>query len=140
MFNIFNKQKTIENLPLVSEKMYRKEIQEIHNEFSNASDKLLEEANNIIKESQNFDYDKLKRLEKLGFSNSSFVKTVRPLLEKSKINEQQIKLVKYYKKEYPNNKFITENQVKEICKKYNLVFGNVSLFTGFIPKKKHKGY
>lgn len=132
---IFNKEAIIEDLPKVASKMYPKEVQEIHNEFDIAADKLVEQAKSIIAESAKLDIDKVSRLEKLGFKQVAQVTTLKPMIEKSKISEEQIKLVKYYQENYPLNKFITEEQVKEICHKYNLVCGDVDRFKGFVPEK-----
>lgn len=117
---------------------YPEEVLKIHNEFNIASDKLLEEANLILKDASSKDAEKVSRLMKLGFTSSSQVKEVTPLLEKAKLSEEQIKLVSYYKQHYPFNKFITEEQVKEICLKYGLICGEISRFKGFVPEKNLK--
>lgn len=132
----FKKKKKVENK--ISTKKYSSEIEEIHNEFNSASDKLLEEAKSIIDNAQKANTSKISRLEALGFKQSNEVKELKPLLEKSKFSKEQIDLLNYYRKKYPFNKFITENQVKEICHKYNLVCGDVSRFKGFVPEKNLK--
>ena len=114
---------------------YPVEVQEIHHEFDIAADKLLEEANQIIKESAHINVNKAERLKALGFEASSEVAKIEPIQKKVAISKEQIELVHYYKKEYPFNKFIVEEQVKEICHKYNLVFGDVTRYTGFVPEK-----
>lgn len=42
--------------------------------------------------------------------------------------------IKYLEFAYPNHKFITEAQVKEICTKYNLVCGEIFRYKGFVPE------
>jgi hypothetical protein len=37
---------------------------------------------------------------------------------------------------YPNNKFITEDQVKSICEKYGLICGDIGMYKGFVPENK----
>lgn len=117
---------------------YPKDVIEIHNEFNTAAEKLLLQAKSIIKEAESKDTGKVSRLEALGFSKVSQVIELKPLLQQSALSKEQIELVNYYKFHYPLNKFITEEQVKAICHKYNLVCGDVSRFTGFVPEKNLK--
>lgn len=118
-----------------STQRYSSDIEMIHHEFEVASDKLLEEANIVLEEAKKADVNKVSRLKLLGFNQSQQVINTEPLLEKAKLSEEQIKLISYYKENYPFNKFITEEQVKEICHKYNLVCGDVDRFKGFVPEK-----
>ena len=110
-------------------------VEEIHNEFETAADKLAEFAKQIIAEAKSKDASKVERLINLGFKQSNQVSEVKPLLEKAKLSEGQIKLLNDYAKKYPFNKFITEGQVEVICKKYNLVCGDVDRYKGFVPEK-----
>lgn len=110
-------------------------VKEIHNEFETAADRLANEAKQIIAEAQSKDVNKIERLIKLGFKKSIQVEEIKPLLEKAKLSEEQIKLLNDYAKKYPFNKFITEEQVEVICKKYNLVCGEVGIYKGFVPEK-----
>lgn len=135
---IFNKQNIMNDLPAIAEKLYPDEIQQIHNEFECASDKLLKEANEIIAEGSKVDVSKLNRLEALGFKQANNVKETKQLVEKVKLSEEQVKTIQYYKEQYPFNKFITEEQVEIICKKYNLVCGGVDRYKGFVPEKNLK--
>lgn len=114
---------------------YPEVVQEIHNEFESASDKLLAEAYLIINSQPEVNSSKTERLNKLGFKNVSEVKTFEKIVKETKFSEKQIELVKYYKNKYPLNKFIVESQVKDICHKYNLVFASIDRFTGFVPDK-----
>lgn len=132
---VFNQQAIIEELPTIAKHLYPKEVMEIHHEFETAADKLLEEAKSIIQEAATKDVDKVSRLEKLGFKQVNQVTQLKPLLQKAELSKEQVELLKYYKHKYPFNKFITEEQVKIICHKYNLVCGDVSRFTGFVPEK-----
>lgn len=119
-------------------KEYPTEVLMIHNEFDTAADKLLEEANGILKKAEKADAVKVSRLESLGFKQASQIAEIKPLLQQAELSKEQIELVSYYKRNYPFNKFITENQVKTICHKYNLVCGDVSRFKGFVPEKNLK--
>lgn len=135
---VFNKQAIMEDLPGIASKLYPKEVLEIHNEFDTAADKILEEAISIINKSSTIDFSKLHRLKKLGFANTKDVVEQEPIIKKVNLSKEQIELVNYYKRNYPLNKFITEEQVKEICHKYNLVCGDVTRFKGFVPDKNLK--
>lgn len=107
-------------------------IDKIHNEFYCAGDDLLREANEIIS-SNVFSEEKTNQLKKFGFTSVPEVVEVEQKVEKKKIAHKTIELVQKYHFKYPNNKFITKDMVEEICKKYNLVFGDVSLYKGFVP-------
>lgn len=124
--------------PAVGKHVYPKEVYEIHHEFEVASDKLLASANEVIKEAASKDVNKVKRLLNLGFKQVQQVEEIQPLIKKVELSKEQIDLVAYYKREYPLNKFITEEQVETICKKYNLVCGGVDRFKGFVPEKNLK--
>ncbi len=133
--SIFNQDVIISELPKIANSLYPKEVLEIHHEFECAADKLLEEANKIISEAGTKDVQKVSRLESLGFKQASQVVELKPLIQKAELSKEQINLVAYYKREYSLNKFITEEQVKTICHKYNLVHGDVDRFKGFVPEK-----
>lgn len=135
---IFNQEAIMEELPIIAKHLYPKEVMKIHHEFETAADKLLEEAKSIIQEAATKDVDKVSRLEKLGFKQVNQVIQLKPLLQKAELSKKQLELLKYYRQEYPFNKFITEEQVKIICRKYNLVCGDVNRFKGFVPEKNLK--
>ncbi len=114
---------------------YPKVVDEIHNEFETAAENLAIEAKQIIAEAKNKDVEKVTRLINLGFKQSNQVSEVKPLIEKAKLSEEQVKLLNEYARKYPLNKFITEGQVEVICKKYSLVCGEVGIYKGFVPEK-----
>lgn len=142
MFNLFKKstkpvinKNSIETL-IDNNNSYPSVVKEIHNEFYNAADKLLEEAKQILKEAESKDIEKGQRLKKLGFIKAQQVNESEQIFEKQILSKKQIKLISYYSQYYPNNKFITQEQVKNICEKYNLVLGQVEWYKGFVPEKK----
>ena len=133
---ILNKEAIMEDMPkMISKAIYTKEVMEIHHEFETAADKLLQESASIIAEAATKDTTKINRLEALGFKQAGQVTELRPLLQKAELSKEQVELVNYYKRNYQFNKFITEEQVKAICYKYNLVCGNVDRFKGFVPEE-----
>lgn len=113
---------------------YPKQVLEIHNEFQTASEKLLASAMEVINQSGANLADKVARLEKAGFKNSVEVKR----FEQVKVTHEQAGLIQYYQQRYPDNKFITEQQVEAICKKYKLECAPVDRYKGFVPDAKLK--
>lgn len=104
-------------------------VEKIHHEFNTAGEAILKEAKLIIDESL---LHKATRLENAGFSQSAEVKKA----SRMKMSKQSADAVTGYALRYPEQKFITEAQVKEICKKYNLKCAPLSRYTGFVPAEK----
>lgn len=115
---------------------YSPEIQRIHYEFMTAGDKLLKEALSVIDNTDNKLLDKGRRLTSIGFVATEEVKLSAKLLALKTEKEKLYRIVEYYHRKYPNNKFITPEQVDIICKKYNLVCGPLSSYKGFVPDEK----
>ncbi|HEX8586101.1 MAG TPA: hypothetical protein VF680_17040 [Allosphingosinicella sp.] len=124
----------VDTLTLSNGKNYPTEVLEIHHEFEVAADKLLENAYAIINSQPTVNKSKIERLSKFGFKQVKEIEEGNEILKKTELSEETINLVKYYKVNYPYNKFITEEQVKTICHKYNLVCGEVARFRGFVPE------
>lgn len=133
MFNLFNKSKQTE-----VKNNYPEIVKEIHNEFFTAGDKILEEANKILLEAPTKSIEKGKRLASLGFSNTPEAINAKSIEGKLLMSKELAEITKYYQFNYPNNKFITEEAVANICKKYSLVCGEISMYTGFVPELKLK--
>jgi hypothetical protein len=108
-------------------------IKKVHNEFDTAQDRLLKEANIIL---NSIDEDELNiglRLMKIGFMKNPIVKKIdHPIISNSK---QKAELVQYYSQTYPFLKFLTEIELKRICKKYNLVFAPIDRYIKDVPLK-----
>lgn len=121
-----------------SSENYPKEVLEIHNEFMTAADRLVEEAKRIIEEKQSKNLSKVSRLKSLGFKQANEVTAAEPVIKKAELSEKQLALLKKYQMRYPLHKFITEEQVQEICHKYNLVCGDAERYKGFVPDAKLK--
>jgi hypothetical protein len=116
-------------------KNQQKLIAEIHNEFDTAQERLLLEAKEIISGTSKFFSEKAERLEKIGFINSNSVvkhKKNKELLVK---NRDQAELIEYYKQNYPFQKFLTEEELNRICKKYGLIYAPVSNYIKEVPEK-----
>lgn len=112
-------------------------IEQIHHEFNTAADILLSEAEEIIAQNEIND-DKYNKLKKFGFNKTKEFTKLSKNIELFNKNSNLANIIKKYQTTYPLNKFITLQQVETICNKYNLVLGETSLYTGFVPKKNLK--
>lgn len=138
MLSLFKKKEPSVQVETIVEEVtskYPKEVQEIHHAFETAADRLLEEAKSVIDQSSSFNLDKVKRLSALGFKQANEVTKGQEIIKKVEFSQEQIDLVKRYKRQYPRNKFITQEQVIEICNKYGLVTAGSSAYKGFVPEK-----
>lgn len=114
---------------------YSKEVQEIHRAFHTAGDELIARAKEILKDKSRRDVLKAKRLKELGFTYATQADITEDL---TKLNEGEIGIIEaeklhYYQIRYPNNKYITLDQVKAICEKYDLIFADICRYKGFVP-------
>ena len=110
-------------------------IEQIHKEFECAGEKLLAEAVSILDEIEKHNFSKGELLKELGFTSAQECVEIESFNKKKEETELNARMVREYSFKYPNNKFITEEMVKEICNKYNLVCGDVDLYKGFVPEK-----
>ena len=108
-------------------------IEEIHNEFDSASEKLLNEARDILNGS--YDIEKGNRLNKLGFRSAKKAVEAQSIKDQLSKKEELNERIMFYQKTYPNYKFITEGMVKDICKKYSLCCGRIGMYIGDVPEK-----
>lgn len=138
-------QKEVERpLPELSPEGSARIIEEIHNAFNGAGDELLSKAKEIVALP---DYDetllkKSRRLDALGFGSSKDVEkakdieiTIANVEESNRHKKEEAETIMYFKNKYPLYKYIDETSVREICRKYGLVYGPVERFTGFVPEK-----
>jgi hypothetical protein len=108
-------------------------IFEIHHEFDTASQKLLDfafETRQKIKED-----DKAERLRKLGFTRLHRVVVNdgnKRILGEIKAS---VDIIEHYQKTYPFQKFVTEDQLDRICKKYGLIYAPVNHYLKDVPEK-----
>lgn len=122
-------------------------IEEIHESFFTEVDNLLKSAKitNSLETDKSELINKCERLKKLGFTNSKEVneaqieiKRLRVLEEDNKSKSKLIEVINYFSFKYPNYKFITEDSVKKICKKYGLIYGTIDRYIGTVPDKNIK--
>lgn len=122
-------------------------IEEIHETFYTEVDRLLADVKvlrSLDTDKQDL-LDKCQRLKSLGFKNTKEVKEAEDeikrldkLKRENENNEKLANAIEYFSFKYPNYKFITEDSVKKICAKYNLVYGSVEHYIGTVPDKNLK--
>lgn len=151
MFKIFNKNNN--NEVVVKEPVYNKKktvneiIDEIHESFYTEVDKLLANAK-ILKSTDTQLEDLIKKAEQLkslGFINTKECKEAQVEINRLNILKEEnnsknnlVDAINYFTNKYPLYKFITEESVKKICNKYNLVYGTVDNYLGTVPDKNQK--
>lgn len=139
MFKLFKKSENPKEVLVVenpTKREYPQVVDDIHNEFFTAGDNILEEATCLLKELEVKDLCKGRRLAALGFGKTMEAAMAIEAENKYATTKEIADSVRYYRMNYPNNKFITEEQVKQICEKYGLIFGETSLYKGFVPEEK----
>jgi len=135
--NPFKQEVKVQNVE-VATLAYPDEVQQIHRAFETAGEKLLMEAQETLKALSDKDCNKGQRLANLGFVQSREALIANKIIEDQQSARKIYEMVSTYKVRYPNRQFITEVQVKEICKKCGLIMGNVSFYKGFVPEKNLK--
>lgn len=122
-------------------------IEEIHEEFYSEVDKLLSEAkiSNSLDTDKQALIDKCSRLKTLGFTGTQEVKEaeeelarITQLKEENSKKDALVQAINYFSFKYPQYKFITEDSVKKICAKYNLIYGAIDKYIGTVPDKNLK--
>lgn len=117
-------------------------VEEIHDTFYTEVDKLLKEAKipKSLETNKQILIEKRDKLVSLGFRNTKECQEANTeinRLEKLKLEnenkDQLIKAINYFSFKYPHYKFITEDSVKKICEKYNLIYGEVNNYIGEVP-------
>jgi hypothetical protein len=117
-------------------------IEEIHDTFYTEVDRLLEYAKvpNSLQTDKADLLIKQKKLAALGFFNTKEVQEanneeirLNRLKIENTLKSDLVEAINYFSFNYPSYKFITEDSVKKICQKYNLVYAEVSKYIGTVP-------
>lgn len=152
MFKLFNR--SAKNEVVVAEpkadfkgKTTNQIIDEIHESFFTEVDRLLADAK-ILKSDETTKQDlisKYESLKKLGFENTkecveakAEIERLNNIKSENRNKESLVSAIDYFSFKYPNYKFITEESVKKICAKYNLIYGDVKRYIGTVPDKNLK--
>lgn len=141
MKNIFKKSKPtyisdplpVAQIPKTKKEKAQKIIEQIHFEFDSSTEFLLMEAKEIIANTK-LD-EKAERLRTIGFTSTKAVTETDEAKKKKEKSLILAQAIEYFSMHYPNYKFINEDCVATICKKYELKLGNASDYTGDIPEK-----
>jgi hypothetical protein len=117
------------------EKVYIPEVQVIHDEFNSEVDRLLAKAKIDREGSDDLDQrvSKLSELSSLGFTNTKGKEETERDVENVIEAKMLTKAIEYFSFTYPQYKFITEDSVKKICKKYSLIYASVGRYIGEVP-------
>jgi hypothetical protein len=110
-------------------------VAEIHEAFYSADERLLQEAKDLLANPAGDKAAKAERIKRLGFGKAQPVKETAERTALASKASSTIKTIEYWRTYYPNNKFITEPEVKRICEKYGLVLGEAGNYLGDIPEK-----
>lgn len=148
MFNLFKKQKPqTKQLSIQNDNFYvvnspkedvvKNIVKDIHDDFYSEVDRLLESTGVFLKRKSSYEttFEKAERLKKIGFESSKIVKDAKQISNEIKTNESIKNAIIYFSQKYPHYKFITEDSVKSLCKKYGLIYGDVKHFKGDVPEK-----
>lgn len=114
---------------------YPQVVLDIHNEFFNAGERLLNEAKAIVANIHINNPEKIEKLNSFGFENTKESKDAAIKQLKKQEQEMLSQAIMYFSVRYPKNKVITDEVIKQICDKYSLVFGENSQYKGFVPEK-----
>jgi len=109
-------------------------VEAVHEEFDGAADRMLEEAKILIKKADGIS-NRAEDLRSIGFTSQPEVVNAVKMRKDKENSEFMLKLVLEYIEKFPDHKFISRNEINNICKKYGLVFGDVDRFIGDIPTK-----
>ncbi len=129
-----------------SEPSYGYSVEQIHEEIDTAQDRLIQAADTLLKElkipTESEVERKAKLLKEIGFHNSETVALAKSLEEErlrqsTYVNEkkQEAELLRYYKQEYPFQKFLTMEEFDRICDKYSLIYSNIGNYIKDVPEK-----
>lgn len=119
-------------------------VEEIHETFFTEVDRLLEDAKitGSMETTKQALLNKAARLTALGFSETKECQEAKA--ESARLGliqlhnqhkENLIRAINYFQFKYPQYKFITEESVKKICGKYNLIYGPAERYIGTVPDK-----
>lgn len=111
-------------------------VAEIHSEVDSAQDRLLKEAYTLLESIPVNNAAQIsRRLKVLGFENSSNVVESDKVSAEKQSALDRAGMISYYKQSYPFLKFLTEDELDRICKKYDLIYMPVQNYIGEVPEK-----
>ena len=140
---------TVMERPVQPQKTEQELIEEIHNEFDTAPERILQQALSIISEQQGSKVsleseieDKAVRLRNLGFVKNGIVNKLGEIEKRNKEKDLIINMetkmaqgIRYYARTYPFLKFLPVSELDRICDKYGLVYAPVKHYKMPVPDK-----
>jgi len=149
---LFGGSDTLVMEPEQPQKSEQELIEEIHNEFDTAPDRILQQALSIISEQQGSKVsleseieDKAVRLRNLGFVKNGIVDKLEKIEERNHQKDLIINMeskmaegIRYYARTYPFLKFLPVSELDRICDKYGLVYAPVKHYKMPVPDKNLK--
>jgi hypothetical protein len=146
---LFSGSDTLVMEPEQHQKSEKELIEEIHNEFDTAPERILQQALSIIGEQQLSKVsleseieDKAIRLKNLGFVKNGLVDKLEKIEERNRqkdlIIDMEMKMaegIRYYAQTYPFLKFLPVSELDRICDKYGLVYAPVKHYKMPVPDK-----
>lgn len=136
----------LDNLFKTEEQRQTEIIEEIHEQFDTAQDRLQQEAeaflSSIKMPKESGIEKKAEQLKALGFENTEDVKFDAKFKEKRAVVSKEMdakrelsEMIQYYKDEYPQLKFVTVDELDRICEKYGLIHAPVVNYIKTVPDK-----
>lgn len=113
-------------------------VQEIHRKVLTSGQDCLDEANKILSSKDSEDLELFEKMKKRGFGNSKEIKAKEAEIKKQSLAREQAKLISDYAVRYPHKKFISTEEMDNICTKYKLILGADQHYTGSIPTRSMK--
>lgn len=149
---LFGGSDTLVMEPEQPQKTEQELIEEIHNEFDTAPERILQQALSIIGEQQASKVsleseieDKAIRLKNLGFVKNGIVDKLEKIEERNRQKDLIINMetkmaegIRYYARTYPFLKFLPVSELDRICDKYGLVYAPVKHYKMPVPDKNLK--
>lgn len=118
-------------------------VQEIHETFNTEVERLLEMAGVTLPDNTNRAViERANRLKSLGFNRAHDAlvgwreAAQSKLIEKENAKRDTLKrAIIYFQQKYPHYKFIDDEGITRICKKYGLIHAPCHRYTGIVPEK-----
>lgn len=121
-------------------------VEQIHAEFDSAEERLMKQAEDILANlsipTESAIERKAKLAQELGFVNSEVVAKAKSIAERNQKIQKTIELTKRQadvlnelKFHYPNEKFLTVDELDRICEKYSLIHCPIKNYIKDIPEK-----
>jgi len=121
-------------------------VEEIHEAFDKGEQEIIDECTKVLAELKIPTETQIERkaslMQELGFHASETVEQAKVLKDRTiKIKEErQVKelvanTINEFRVSYPKEKFITEDKLNELCKKYNLMYAPIKNYIKDVPEK-----